>query len=509
MTASRYLIRTGVAAAAALLAGLVLLGGTGAAAAAPYAPPNCPTVTYHSDPSLNAQAVCENLGVTTSGTQPGTYLFLTPGGQNGDGAGIYTDTGSLVWWQGGLGPKDHDLSVQYFHGQPYLAVWSGRGASGGAYGQGSVLLYNQHYQLAGRLNISSAYGAEQIDLHEFQITPEGDALTGSYTYDWRFVNGHWEWVLGYLVEKWALVQNANGIQIGPLLFAWNAINDVPISDSHLPSPARHAAVYDYFHGNGITEAPDGDLLVSSRNTWGIYEINDRRGTPGFDHIYWQVGAVHDSKLAEPWCYQHDIAALGHGVYSLYDDGGFGPGCMPGSTQHPARGLIFSVNTSHRPVQVHLIRAFTHNPAIYTGYTGSVQVLSNGDTLIDWANVPEITEYSSTGQVKMDLSMSYWSYRGFRFPWDGQPTQPVAVAAQKSGSGTTVWVSWNGTTETTAWQVLGGPDASHLAPVGAPVAKSGFETTIPLSGQYNTIEVKALNSRGQVIGSSDPVSPSVR
>jgi hypothetical protein len=497
----RYLVRT-VFAGAAVLAATLLLGAGPAAAA----PPACPTVTYHSAPTLNAQAVCENLGVTTSGTQPGTYLFLTQDGAFGGGAGIFQDNGTLIWWLNGIGPKDHDMSVQHYRGQPYIAVWSGHAPGAGGYGMGSVLLYNEHYQLAGHLTISNAYGARGIDLHEFQITPHGDALTGSYTPKWMFVRGHWEWVLGYLVEKWSLYQNSSGIHIGRLLFAWNSLNDVRVSDSHLPSPGRHAAIYDYFHGNGITEAPDGDLLVSARNTWGIYEINDHRGTRGFDHVYWQVGAAHDSKLAQPWCYQHNIAALGHGVYSLYDDGGFGPGCLPGSTQHPARGLIFSVNTSRRPVRLHLIKAFTHNPPIYTGFTGSMQVLSNGDALIDWANIPEVTEYDSTGKaVKMDLSLSNWSYRGFRFAWDGQPTQPPAIAAQESGANTNVWASWNGSTEVAQWQVLGGPDASHLAPVGTPVAKSGFETTMTITGHYAELAVQALSASGSVLATSNPTA----
>jgi hypothetical protein len=315
----------------------------------------------------------------------------------------------------------------------------------------------------------------------------------------------WEWVLGYLVEKWSLVHDSTGIHTGQLLFAWQALSEIPLSDSHLPSPGYHGAVYDYFHGNGITEAPDGDLLVSARNTWGVYEINARPGTRGYDHVYWQVGAPHDNTLAQPWCYQHDVAALGHGVYSVYDDGGVGPGCQPGSTEHPARGVIFSVNTSKRPVRVTLIHSYAHTPPIYTGFTGGFQTLSNGDALVDWANVPEITEFSSTGSVEMDLTMSGFSYRGFRFAWDGQPTQPPSIAAQRSGTGTNVWASWNGSTEVAAWRILGGPDASHLSAVGAPFTKTGFETQTTLSGQYATLAVQALNSSGAVLSTSAPIS----
>lgn len=158
----------------------------------------------------------------------------------------------------------------------------------------------------------------------------------------------------------------------------------------------------------------------------------------------------------------------------------------------------------------LVRAYTHNPSLYTAFTGSTQVLGNGDALIDWANVPEITEYdSSGGDAKMDLSLSSWSYRGYRFAWDGKPTQPPALAVQRTITGTSpgtdVSVSWNGSIEVAAWQILGGSDASHLAPIGKPIPKSGFETEMSMTGQYATLELQALNSSGAVLATSSPIS----
>ncbi|HEV2361677.1 MAG TPA: hypothetical protein VGS21_08240, partial [Acidimicrobiales bacterium] len=64
----------------AAAAALWHLHGDEATTAGKAAGPVCPLATYRSAPSLNAQAVCMNEGVTTSGTEPGTDLFLTPGG---------------------------------------------------------------------------------------------------------------------------------------------------------------------------------------------------------------------------------------------------------------------------------------------------------------------------------------------------------------------------------------------------------------------------------------------
>jgi hypothetical protein len=107
---------------------------------------------------------------------------------------------------------------------------------------------------------------------------------------------------------------------------------------------------------------------------------------------------------------------------------------------------------------------------------------------------------------MDLSLSQESYRGFRFPWVGRPSDPPSVAARVQNGGTMVWASWNGATQVATWRVLAGATAATLSVVGAPVKTSGFETTITLSKSYGVVEVQALNSAGQVLGTSTEVAP---
>jgi Arylsulfotransferase (ASST) len=222
-------------------------------------------------------------------------------------------------------------------------------------------------------------------------------------------------------------------------------------------------------------------------------------------VMWQVGAAGDSQLAVPWCYQHDVVALGHNEYSIYDDGGAGPGCLPGSTQHPARALTFTVNPATNPAGVTLDTAYTHTPVLYSQYTGSSQPLSNGDTLVSWAEVPVLTEFDSAGHVKMDLTISTGTYRGLRYPWVGEPLTLPAVAASTTSNSTTVWASWNGSTQVTQWQVRAGPDAAHLVPVGGLQAKTGFETTLTLPATYPVVSVEALGSNGAVLASSNAVN----
>jgi hypothetical protein len=478
-------------------------------------PPACPTLTYESEPTLEAQRACMNDGVKTQGTQPGNYLFLTPGGDLGDGAGIYQTNGDLVWWDGHPGIVDYDLTVDTYRDEKYVALWVGKGSTHGA---GEVLLYNEHYQLAGVVTAAGGYAAKTIDLHEFRITPQGDALVGIYDSVNETVNGKTVTVLQYVVQKLSLVQTKSGIHTGSLLFEWDSLNTVPTIDSYV---GASGGVWDYFHGNAISQDSDYNLVVSSRNTWGLYKISVTTG-----RLIWEVGGQNCtetggsstpsctpmSQLSEPWCYQHDVSALGNNRYSLFDDGSIGPGCE-GPTAHPARGLIFTVTppapgAAPDTATVSLDQSFTHNPGYLAEATGSTELLPNGDVVVDWALVPDITEYGSNGQVKMDLSLSQWSYRGLSFNWTGLPlTKPSIHTAVTKGANTYVWMSWNGSTEVTGWELLAGPSPSHLVKQGRDVPKNEFETLACVIGEHRYVEVVALNAGGRELAASAAVPAS--
>ena len=460
----------------------------------------CPLVQYHSVPALHAQRVCMNLGVTTHGTQPGTYLFMTPGGDSGTGVGIFKDDGQLVWWQPAIAPRLWNLTVVHFQGQALLAEWAGRSIDHDHHEAGAIYLYNEHYQRVGMVTMGGSYSSNGVDIHEFNITPQGDALLASSPRVQTTVDGHPKNVYDYIIQKVSLVRDSTGIHTGRVLFQWNALKHVPVSQSRLPPPPHRA--FDYFHGNAIAQDTDGNLVISARNTWGLYKINIKTGA-----IMWQLGAKGDPKLPQPWCYQHDIRPLGNNRYSLFDDGGSGPNCLPGETGHASRALIIQVDPARHPAGVSLVRAYTHTPPLLAGICGSVQLLDNGDALVGWGSVPEATEYARNGSTLMDLSLSNWSYRDYRFPWVGQPLTRPAVAAEHTGPGTTVWASWNGSTEVTAWRVLAGSSASHLIPVTAPRNETGFETEISLSQPYKFVAVQALSASGTVLATSTPIAPS--
>src|SRR6202035_4060173 len=323
----------------------------------------CPVITYHSAPSLKPQRACMNLGVTTHGTQPGTYLFLGPDGIHGAGVGIFRDNGDLVWWQPASPPEAADAKVVRYRGHTCLAIWSGQSDFDDPYGTGTVSLYNEHYQRVGTITSARPFGPDRIDAHELRITPQGDALFGIYAPVGARFHGRRVETYQYVVQKVSLVAGPHGIHTGRLLFQWDSIKHVPLSTSYSPAPTDHT-VWDYFHGNSIAQDSDGNLLISGRNTWGVYKVNVKTG-----QTIWQLGGKGDPRLSTPWCYQHDIVALGGGRYSVFDDGGGGPGCTPGTNGHPARGIIFHVGALQRAPRLRLLHAYVHHPALHPACCG--------------------------------------------------------------------------------------------------------------------------------------------
>ena len=188
--------------------------------------------------------------------------------------------------------------------------------------------------------------------------------------------------------------------------------------------------------------------------------------------------------------------LPNGNITLFDNGG-APKVHPQS-----RGLVLSVNPATRTDSV--VGEYEHPGALLAGSQGNLQALSNGDVLVGWGSEPYFSEFSAGGQLLFDAHLhgSYESYRAYRFPWTARRRVPPSIAAQASPAGgpVTVYASWNGDTQTTAWRVLAGPSPQQLQPViSAP--RSGFETAITTQAAEAYVAVQALGEGGNVLATS--------
>jgi hypothetical protein len=154
----------------------------------------------------------------------------------------------------------------------------------------------------------------------------------------------------------------------------------------------------------------------------------------------------------------------------------------------------------------LVREYTHSPKQVANTGGSVQLLPNDNVFIGWGSEPVFSEVSKNGELLLSASLPPGgaSYRGFRFPWSGHPSdQPVAVTERASEEEVKVYASWNGATEVATWEVLAGSSPNQLKPLGA-VPRDGFETAILVRTAKSYVAVRAKHRSGLVLGTTEPV-----
>jgi hypothetical protein len=418
----------------------------------------------------------------------GGYLFLTPFQGPGErGLMILDNAGELVWFRPTKPQNAMNLRVALWKGQRVLTWWEGKSRQG--LGFGECVIADAEYREIARFRA----GHRPVDLHEFVVTPHGTALVTSSEVRRRDLTRLGGGARGEVVGS---VVYELEIPSGRVLFEWHSLDHVALEESH--QVVKHNQPFHYFHANSVAPMADGSLLVSARNTWALYKVARPSG-----RVLWRLGGKRsDFHMGHGthFYWQHDARSHDHDrLLSVFDDG-----AGPPAEEKQSRGLFLAVNEGRR--RVDLRHAYTHQPPLLAQYTGSVQVLRNRDVLVGWGSEPYLTEFAPDGTVRLDLRFAAGggSYRALRFPWSGRPTtKPAAVAFQNAGS-PLLYVSWNGATEVTAWQLLTGPSPTALQPT-ATVPRTGFETQLAPGLTSGYAAVIALDASGRALRQSAAVS----
>jgi hypothetical protein len=438
------------------------------------------TQHFRSWPDLRPASV-----TVTKNTAPASYgdIFVAPQfGPSQDGPMILDPQGHLVWFLPYSVKRNTlitDFRVQQLFGQPVLTWWQGNTNSG--HGRGEGVIYDSSYR-----QIATVHAADGLDagLHEFMITPDGDAyMTASSPVRLPGVGKP-------AVDS--VVQEVD-IRTGLVLFEWHSMDHIPLSDSYF-SPHSPGHIFDPFHVNSIALDSDGNLLVSMRNTSAVYEIDHQTGS-----VIWVLGGKHSSfrmGRGTPTWGQHAAIVQPDGTLTIFDDGAGPPRVHPHS-----RGIRVALDGAHMAAS--LVQEYDHSPQLSSNFEGNVQQLPGGDVFMGWGQQPYFSEDNRKGQQDFDahFTVPTSSYRAYRFPWSGNPPGRPDVAMWAGGAGVIhVYASWNGATSVTAWRLLAGPSATDLSGVGG-AGRHGFETQIASHEGLPYYAVQALGSHGQVLGTS--------
>ncbi len=472
-------------AALVTVAAVVLLRDSGDSATAP-------TLHFRSRPDLQPIPV----EVTTAAADASTGLiFIAPKKKVlQTGPMIIDDSGQPVWFE----PLDTDgvtnFRVQTYGGAPVLTWWRGKASKG--VGSGYYVIVDSSYR-----EIAQVFAGNGLngDIHEFLITPQKTALISIYRRVPRDLSA-----LGGPRDSsiWEGVIQEIDIASGAVLFEWHSADEVAPAESFTepppPTDGPKDSPYDYFHINSIDVEPNGNLLVSARNTHTVYEIRRSDG-----HVLWRLGGKKSDFEMGPgttFAWQHDARRQPDGTLTLFDNG-----ADPKVEDH-TRVLVLDVDTQRG--RATLARSYRHPRGFVATSQGNAQFLPNGHVFVGWGSQPYFTEYDAAGRVVLDghFASGPESYRAFRFAWIGRPSESPAIAVtREEGDRVLVSASWNGATEVARWLVLAGDDVGSMDAVRS-VARKGFETSVAVETDRRYVQVRALDARGTVLGSSRPIEP---
>ncbi|HVX46117.1 MAG TPA: arylsulfotransferase family protein [Mycobacteriales bacterium] len=460
----------------------------------PKSVPDPDVERFHTRPDLTPPNITTNRVHHDRTAVPRLY-FITPKGYQGIGPGtqgplIVDQHGQVVWFDPtpGEGGSPTGLEVQQYQGKPVLTWWKGTMDAG--HGAGAGIIMDSAYRTIATVKAGNGQSA---DMHEFRLTDRGSALISAYrktTADLTPIGGK-----KHAPTYSGIVQEID-VATGAVLFEWDSLDQVGIEETYTPATVKKGDAVDYFHINAIDVAPDGDLLVSARNTWSIYKISRKNG-----RIRWRLGGKKsDFSIASDarFQWQHDIRSRGENRISLFDNAA-SPQEAPQS-----RGLVLDIDEQAR--RVSLVHQYTHPARLLAHNQGSVQILDNGLVCVGWGGQPYFSVFTEDGRLVLDgrLPANETSYRALAFDWVGRPdTDPDITLGSNPAGGTIIYASWNGATEVATWQVLAGKAGGSLTPA-ARSARSGFDTAVVVNTEGPYFAVAALDRHEREIGRSKTV-----
>ena len=192
-----------------------------------------------------------------------------------------------------------------------------------------------------------------------------------------------------------------------VVFQWRSLDYISVLDAAEEIDLT-LQVIDYIHTNSICIDFDGNLIISSRNLDEITKINRQTG-----ELIWRLGGKRNqfSFINEEFNFsrQHDVRRLQNGNILFFDNGNY-------HTPAFSRAVEYTLD------EINLVATkvwqYRNNPDYYTGSMGSVQRLSNGNTLINWGKTGIISEVRQDGNKALEIkfSLELFSYRVLKAHW---------------------------------------------------------------------------------------------
>lgn len=431
---------------------------------------------YVSRPDLDPP----KLNITTNAGGLDGYMFVGPysGNLAQPGGYIYDFNGELVWLgYGRISGWAGNLQVTEYQGKTVLQLADSNFHIAG-YGTGHMKLLDENYTAVAEIFPGNHRLA---DFHEFKMVGNDSAVVTVYEpqqVDLLSIGGP---VDGWVYE---LMFQEIDLTLGQAKFEWKALDHVRLEDTLWPIKTRGNSsqnAFDYFHINLVDKDGD-DYIISSRYYSTIYKIDGKSGK-----IIWRLVGNQEkvkSDFQQDFVFDklHDARIFNGSKLTIFDN------CM--NISDVSYGKIIDLDQHHKKAT--LISSVVLPDHLHVYSQGNMQLLDDDGLFINWGSEGAVTRYDQNHQVVFHAKFSDkgLSYRGHKFDWHGRLPEAVAVTASHGK----VYVSWNGDTQVTRWEIV-----ANDSPV-ASAFRQGFETTIDFS-KPGTYVVAGYDKRGQLVGKS--------
>ncbi|MEZ5964620.1 MAG: aryl-sulfate sulfotransferase [Planctomycetota bacterium] len=189
---------------------------------------------------------------------------------------------------------------------------------------------------------------------------------------------------------------------GELEFRWDAWDHFEIADwIEEPAGDRQRPEGDFDHPNSLEIDLDGNYIVSWRNMAEVTKIDSKTG----DVIYRFGGRnnqftilndpFYDAQGGFAFSGQHSVRVLANGNLLLYDNG------LRHNPQQ-SRAVEYALDVTARTAT--MVWQFPHIPPLYTPFTGSVQRLANGNTVVGFAFRGAVVEVDPAGALLWEAAI---------------------------------------------------------------------------------------------------------
>ncbi|QKX53108.1 uncharacterized protein TRUGW13939_00180 [Talaromyces rugulosus] len=504
-----------------------------------------PYQTFHSftgtPPRLNITANGEELAEG--------LIFFGPNTESGAGKPkevtnfIMTDTGDLVYAHPPTRAPT-DFKAQTLNGKPVVTYYTPVGTQpfvGIGWGNVHILddTYKEIHTVCPKLNLHKGDGTIAecgSDLHEHYITEDNTLLTTAFNvtqYDLTPLGGTADdWILNAIVLEL-------DIESGEVLWQWSLIDHIPILQSHAGVPkngVKQTGAIDLYHMNSIQSIGDY-IFINCRHTWSSYLINRKTG-----EIEWTIdgetggdfgklpengtfvsttrhsqSVIHTDRICiQSWEHHGRLHNMTESSVVLSY---FANNNNAATKEAVSKGIVLELTLPPNPDSPPKLLADLYDATdLQNAWAeGSTDILSNGNYFMGYGSASVIKEYGPGAANGQDVRWTGLfdaigggdSYRAFKQVWHATPASPPSLVISSgnipeslskctnSSDSALAYVSWNGATDVTSYDVYAGSSEDDLELIGT-VDKQGFETVFPIHSTYAAVMVSALDRNSSVV-----------